>query len=298
MGARSKADRALLAEVRRLWGPERHALREAVKRGLSERPRFDRLARELRREARRPVGHCCMLFEEVEREPDDPTLDWNWIGDACWNYTAVLNREARSTMDLDRRLARHCGGTARLCNLWVSMVLPYFALDTSTLTYDRPGRWYEAAPLRPIRADDRRAVSAIRSTLRASGFRELPRRLEAVRLRTARTDLHKEGGATVFDCMCVDILGRVDERMRWSDDCHTVASIIGMRGSWKLWLDSRGRALRREVGVYLPSGDSLAIHTGDGDRVSSVHVYRPGVSLPVEFDVPPSSPRRPRHARR
>jgi len=74
-------------------------------------------------------------FVENLKENKLNDIDWNWVGDLSWEFKILLNSGIEKGYDWDKRLANKCNGTVRILQVFISDILPCYAIDIYSLTY-------------------------------------------------------------------------------------------------------------------------------------------------------------------
>ena len=271
-------DQELISYLNRTFGRARRRLREALA-GVPERIE---LCEDIADEIRENTGRSMLAAEGLPEE----TLDWAgggkcdmyYMGDASFYCEIVLNKgvEHRNEADSDRRLIKRCGGTARECLVWISLLQPLYIMDVCSMTIRSKPREWEFEPCVPKLKGEQEVVRKVRSILQKHGFKRVSRKLAGMSVPLAITDGCKRGDATVFDCLFSDIRQLVEGRVLVSDDSSRRPIKGAYRGteiSWREWYDGRGKLKEAETFRNFASGDMVKTSLDGRGRVVKVEVY-------------------------
>ncbi len=276
----------LIKHLNTLFGRDRGVLCKKlidVRENISQ---WERLGRALKKNTRQPVNANPCLFEDTFSKLDDPKADMYWLGDSSYYYEILLNSGIRSGLDWDKRLARKCGGTAKLCVVWASLLLPYYAMDTYCMTYTpKPGEW-KFTPYVPSVKREKHILSQVRDVMREHGIARMTKKLAKRKVPKAITDCREKGEATVFNCLFSDTKFYQEDFVRFSDSIskNPIAGVYpGTTVGWRERLDRKGSVIERSTWREYPSGDTITTYLDKSFRVIEIRISQGG----------PKSKRRP-----
>jgi hypothetical protein len=267
----------IVRQIAVFFGRDRSHLREEIRSFVKDRSNWIHLESLLQERTKQGVRGSVGISSEVEDNVDDPGIDWFSIGDLSVQYEIVLNKGVTKfgrERYWDKRLAARCGGTAHICDVWVSLLLPLFTMDCYYMTYNRRKKYYEFGPYRPESASEKKAVKEARQVMKEKGFSFVTKKFAKRKIRNAITDLNPDGNAKVFDCLFSDVWGYEEEQVRLSDDEPIPDILPGIAARWREYYRSRGKLLKREITRYFPSGDVETTITDAKHRITSVRISR------------------------
>ena len=270
-------DTKLIQNLNSLFGSDRSILRKKLIDVCKKTSKWERMGREIRKKTRQPTNiHPC-LFEDTFEKLNNPQADMFWLGDSAYYYEILLNSGVKSGLDWDKKLALKCGGTAKLCVVWASLLLPYYAMDTYCMKYTpKPGE-FEFSPYVPSKKREKQIVSRVRDVMREHELTRMTKKLANRKVPKAITDCREKGEATVFDCLFSDTQCYQEDYVRLSDGREPItgaysATTVG----WYERLDRKGNVIERSTWREFPSGDRVAIHLDKRFRVVEIRTIQSG----------------------
>lgn len=268
-------DAKLVQNLNTLLGSDRSALRKKLLEVRQDVSKWENLRRVINKKTRQPIQSTPCLYEEAFDELNDPELDMSWIGDASYSYDILLNSSPDSGLDWDKKLAVKCGGTAKRCVVWASVLLPYYAIDTYCIIYTPKAGEFEIYPYTPSTKREKKILSQIRDIMKEHGFSRMTKKLAKRKVSKAITDLREKGEATVFDCLFSDIHCYEENHVRFTGDPVAIdgAGVCsGVTVGWRERIDRKGKVLERSEWRQYPSGDLVITHLDSKFRVTEIKV--------------------------
>lgn len=260
-------------QVLHYFGKDRSALKERLLNYEFSGKEYRRWKKILKEFTPKPFDLAFGIFEDVSdrlinKEYDD--IDWDWLGDLSWNIRFVLNPGIERVYDFDKALAKKCGGTVRIAEVYVSDVLPLFVVDTYYMTYDGKQNFWEIGPLTSTEKEKEFVVS-IKRFLKAQGFTFLSKTTSLRKIQGLASDCN-EDDASLFDVLFTDTKGYRDFIHRFND--KMIVEKSGKKTSWTEYYDRSHRLKFRHEYSYYPSKNvSLVVTDRDGE-ITEVKVWR------------------------
>lgn len=269
----------LIQNLNSLFGSDRSELRKKLIEVRESVSQWERLGRALRTNVRQPINVNPCFFEDTFSKLDDPKADMFWVGDCSYYYEILLNPGIKSGLDWDKRLALKCGGTAKLCIVWASVLLPYYAIDCYCMKYKTKPDEFEFTPYIPSAKKEKHMLSQVRDVMRENGFTRMPKTLAKRKVPKAITDCREKGKATVFDCLFSDTQCYQEHFVRFTDSTgkNPIAGVYpGTTVGWRERLGRKGGVIERYTWREYPSGDTITTFLDKKFRVTEIRVSRGG----------------------
>ncbi len=263
----------LIRNLNSLFGWDRTLLRQKLIEVRQDTSRWEKVGREIKKKTQQPVKASLGLFEDTFDQLDTPKADMFWVGDGSYYYEILLNSGVRSGLDWDKRLALKCGSTAKLCVVWASLLMPYYALDTYCMKYNTDPGEFEFHPYNPVKKREISIISQVRDILNQHGFAFVAKRLAKKAVPKAVTDCRERGEATVFDCLFSDTKFYQEHHVRFSDSSGE--SIKGIFPDTTVgWGDRVDREGGRERSTWCEyqSGDTVITRLDEKYRVVEITI--------------------------
>jgi len=185
----------------------------------------------------------------------------------------ILNQGIKRGGDWGRNLAQRCNGTVNICDIWVSILLPYYTINFYSMTYNRKLKEYEFKPFRPKKKRDIRLANILTGIPKAHGFKKISKRVSKLKVSNAITDCRQKGEATVFDCLFSDTQTYREDILRFSD--KPLQGILkGTEISWQECITPSGRMIEKYHCYRIESGDYVRLHLDQKDRITKVEVVQ------------------------
>lgn len=258
-----------IESLNELFGRDRSFLRKALLEMCNDLRPFERLGRRLKKETGQPVGVWSALTSETLDNLDNPKFDLFDTGDPAYEYQIVLNPGIKRGYDYDEKLIRHCGGTALICHIWVSILLPYYAIDIYSMKHDPQQNLWEFNPYTPKRRSEKKVVEIVREVLKSMGYRKISKVMAKQIVPKAITDVCEKGSATVFSCLFSDIKEYQGATVRFLNNPFS-ADYPDLDLGWREVIDRRGRLLKRSHYFYLPTGECVVVDLDKNYRATKI----------------------------
>jgi len=260
-----------------LFGKDRSLLRQKLMEVREDSSKWEKTGKIIRRKTGQPVNTNTGTFEETFEHLDDPHADMYWVGDCSYYYEILLNRGVKTGLDWDRKLALKCGGTAKLCEVWASLLLPYYILDSYSRKYTPSPGEFEFTPYNPATKREKLIVSQIREVMQERGFSPITKKMARKSVPKAITDCREEGEASVFDCLFSDTQCLQEDRVRFSDSPKPIKGVCpNTTVGWYERIDRKGGVVERSTWREYPSGDRVITYLDKKFRVVRVRVVPGG----------------------
>ncbi len=153
-------EKEIIREIKRLYAKDRSAYIQALPILRDNWKLWSTLTKELKEASGQPVGADCILPDDVvewilNAKCSKKRPHFEYIDNASHAYCVVMNKGITHPLDYWIRLASNCGGEARFCHLYVSMILPLYTIHTYYLKYSRTQNWLEIGQLKKLSSFDR-----------------------------------------------------------------------------------------------------------------------------------------------
>lgn len=272
-------DAKLIQSLNTLFGSDRSVLRKKLLDVSANTSKWERVGRAIRKNTRQPVNMNLSLFEETFDNLSDPKADMYWLGDSSYCYEILLNSGVKSGLDWDKKLAVKCGGTAKLCVVWASLLIPYYAIDTYCMKYKSEPGEFIFTPYIPSTKREKLIIAQIRDVMKDNGFARMTKKLSKRKVPRAITDCREKGEATVFNCLFSDTQCYHDDYVRFSDEFmgkRISGAYSGTTVGWYERLNRRGSVIERYTWREYPSGEHVTTYLDKKFRVTKVRISQAG----------------------
>ena len=265
-------EKELIREVKRFFGKDRRLLKRTFKSLYSNERDLEYWHKFFNEYCPGKYEVNGRIFEETIdalNSKNFENIDWNWIGDLSWDIEVILNEEVSSHFDFDKKLTAKCkNNTARFLNIYVSEIIPAFALCTFSKYYK--GNTYEFGPLK-LTKNETILVNRIKKGFKNIGYYYVKKETAQKKFKLLKSDLNSEGNASIFDCLFNDMDNYTDDYFRCNDE--DIVDSFGRKTLWREYFDSKRKLVKREDSRWFNSGDLEQVITNGKGQIIEVNVY-------------------------
>lgn len=265
-------EKELIREVKRFFGKDRRLLKRTVKSLYSNEKDLDYWNKFFNKYCPGKYEVNGRIFEEIIDalySKNFENIDWSWIGDLSWDIEVILNEEVSSHFDFDKKLTAKCkNNTARFLNIYVSEIIPAFALCTFSKYYR--GNTYEFGPLK-LTKNETKLVNRIKKGFKNIGYYYVKKETGLKKFKILKSDLNSEGNASLFDCLFNDLDNYTDEIVRYNE--KDIIDPFGRKTRWREYYDSQRRLIKHEDDRWFESGDLEQIISDANGQIVEVNIY-------------------------
>jgi hypothetical protein len=257
------------------FGKDRKRLKETVISFKLDGSEYRRWKQQIKQITDHPSELSYGIFDDVVewlKEKNYSEIDWHWIGDLSWQFQILLNQNVEKGYDWDKKLAIKCGGTARILRIYVSDIVPCFAMDVYYMTYDRKENYYEFGPLKELTPHERKLIHKAKQFFQKSGFTFLARKAALKRHPKLYSDCNSEGNARLFDALFSDTRNYQQEIKRFN--AEQLKDPTGKNINWDEYYNQKGELERREEFRYYPSNNVECVITDGLGQIIKVKIWR------------------------
>ena len=230
----------------------------------------------LRELTSQPVSVEYGIFDEVvDGLTDNETqkkINWHWLGDLSWTLRILLTKGVYKGLDWDKKLASKCGGTARILEVYVSDIVPCFAIDTYYMTYNKKENFYEFGPLIMVTDDERKIINKTKRFLRKLEFNFISKKNALKQYEELYSDTNSEGNASLFSSLFSDTDDYQTEFKRFND--KELKDPTGKTLNWNEYYNRNQKLIRREEFRYYPSKNVECVITDSKGQIIEVKIWR------------------------
>jgi len=275
-------EKDILKTLRRIFVKDKSLVMPEIRKIVAERDTVWDILRELKRRTSQAIEGRENIFEEyIEGKESSSEL----IGDLSLKFGIVLNNGVTRGYDWYKKLADHCGGTVRICQLWASLILPLYTIDLFYMKYCKKHNYIEYGPYQLRYVYEKETLGMAKNVLKEQGLSYLGKNLSKRIVPSAVTDLKGKGEATVFDCLFSDVFSYTEERHRYSDKFLYTTEPSGAKFCWSQFFGKGHKASRQKIVQFFPSGDTLQTKLNAKGEISYVGVNRKKGLRTFELDI-------------
>jgi hypothetical protein len=215
------------------------------------------------------------VFDDVVdclKEENYSEIDWHWLGDLSWEFKILLNKDVEKGLDWDKKLALKCGGTARIMQIYLSDIVPCFAVDIYYMTYNKAENYYEFGPIQKLLVEERRLRDKVKKFFKNKCYTFLSEKDALKNYSELYSDCNSDGNATLFDVLFSDTENYQTEIKRFND--KKLKDAAGKRVNWNEYYNKNKKFEKREEYTYFPSGSVLCTETDASNQIIKVKVWR------------------------
>ncbi|MEM6800209.1 MAG: hypothetical protein AAF696_02335, partial [Bacteroidota bacterium] len=163
----------IIEEAKSYFGEDRKRLKEKILSFDFNGKEYKEWRKLLKKTTKQAFDiHYGMSEDLIENVKDNrlAEIDWHWIGDLSWEWKILLNKGIKQGFDWDKKLTEKCKGTAHILQVYISDILPCYAIDSYSLTYNKKKNYYEFKPFQVKAEKHLKEVNNIRDLLASKGY--------------------------------------------------------------------------------------------------------------------------------
>ena len=264
----------LINELNVLFGKNRAKLHNKLKAAIENIPFLDNIGYQIHSKTNQPIRGSELLSKDILEGIKNPDFEIEEIGDCCFYYEIVLNSGIKDGMDWDIKLADKCKGGVKICNIWSSLLFPYYTIDYYLMKYKQEYGEVEITPYKPSTKRELQIDTKIKDIFKSNSIKPVSAKLAKSIVPKAITDVKPKGEATVFDCLFSDIQSYTDYKSRFSyghNDQNKLNHIYpNTEISWKERIDTKNRVLERNFTISCQSGETIYIELDEKYQISKI----------------------------
>jgi len=199
-------------------------------------------------------------------------IDWKWTGDISWEFKVLLNEGVEKGYDWDKKLAIKCEGKAKILRVYVSDIVPCFAIDTYYIAYNKIDNYYEFGPINSLSDSEKKEKEKLKKLLLKKNYTFLSKVNSLKEFKELYSDCNSDGGAKLFDVLFCDTKNYQTNYIRFND--KLLKDDTNKKISWKEYYNKKGALIKRMEYRFFTSGNTLLTITDGKGRIVEVKVWR------------------------
>jgi hypothetical protein len=265
----------VIEESKSYFGVDRTKLKEKILSFDFNGKEYKEWRQLLKATTKQPFDINYGIFDDLienlkENNLDD--IDWNWTGDLSWEFKILLNQGVDKGLDWDKRLTYKCNGTARILQVYVSDILPCYAIDTYYLAFNKKEDYYEFGPIEIHSENETKELKRIKDLLDSKGYLYLNQKASLKKYKDLYSDCNSDGGACLFDVLFSDTENYQTDYLRFND--KMLKDKTDKKITWREYYEKGKTLIKRMEYRYFPSKNVLLITTDKEGRIIEVKVWR------------------------
>lgn len=269
------------------------AIRRAKDRVVELKELIDIVVDNIDRPILETTGIYVDALKEVNAaEKEKINIDFLYVGDLSVSFEVILEGPRVSIQKFEYSQPRQRIIKAKVLEVWLSALLPFYCLDRYSMMYDRKTRTWEFHPEKMfLTKTGRRLESKILEIIEAHGLRRLGRRLCAEKLEGIKLSPDKSD-ATIFDCLFTNTkafdrlefkkngFNTRNFRIGGNHDGRIVVpgvldlAVPGIKAHWEESLSRSGKLLNRKLELKFPGHDTVRIVQGKSQEINSIELCK------------------------
>lgn len=265
----------IIKESKSFFGEDRKRLKEKILSFNFNGKEYKEWRKLLKETTKQPFDINYGMFDDLienlkENNLDD--IDWSWTGDLSWEFKILLNEGIEKGHDWDKKLANKCNGTAKILQVYVSDILPCYAIDTYSMTYNKKDNYYEFRPYEINSEKQSNELKNIRNLLESKGYLYLNKKTSLKKYKELYSDCNSDGDACLFDVLFSDTENYQTDYLRFND--KMLKDKTDKKIAWREYFKKDGSLLKRLEYRYFPSKNVLLTTTDKDGQIIEVKVWR------------------------
>lgn len=265
----------IIRQAKHFFGKDRRPIKELVLSYEFKGKNYRQWKKEISNIISNPNEIKFKLFDNVILSIKDnqaDQIDWNWIGDLSWTIEIVLNPNINKGYDWDKNLARHCNGTARILQLFISEVIPCYTFNCYYMTYSKSENYYEFGPITNLTKDEKKILKKVTALLKNKKFQLVEKNFCKTKFKDLYSDTNPDGNASLFDVLFSDTNFYTTETKRFCD--KDIIEKSGTKFRWTEIYDAKNRLKQRTESRWTAGGDYFKIVLDSKGQILKVGVTR------------------------
>lgn len=255
-------------EVERLFGGKRIALLKTLSSCADKLPIQIEVEEELLKETGCRVKSSNGLSKDVYDwivngsgdikqlgfDPEDRT---EHIGDTSFNFLILLNKNIKDPLDFDEKLAERYGKLF-FCEVWASLVLPYYTYDVYYWDYSKKDNCQEWGPHKTTKKQEAQIIDRMQKVMKGFKFNRISKKTAKTYVEKAVTDTLGKGDASVFDCLFSDMTFYQETIRRMNIERVDFPELSAV-GSWNESYDKKQKLSEKRLHLQFLDKDDMTI---------------------------------------
>jgi hypothetical protein len=199
-------------------------------------------------------------------------IDWEWMGDLSWRLHIVLNSNIKRGYDWDKNLAKHCNGTVRILEIFISDVIPCYALNFCYFKFSKLENYYENGPILNFTNEEKVIKKSLSDLLKSKGLQRVKKEFCEKKFTDLYSDTNSDGNASLFDVLFSDTYFFTSKIKRYCD--KDILEKSGIKFRWTENYNKNGTLKERTEYRCLKGGDNFKITLDNKGRIINAEVER------------------------